>query len=88
MPTTTSLAQLSQVDPTQIDPAELSNLEDVRLDSLESDEQALSRFLAQIRNPYCFLYHGTPIKLCFDAAGPSLDELLKEHLLQLQNDRL
>ena len=27
MPTTTSLAQLSQVDPTQIDPAELSNLE-------------------------------------------------------------
>ena len=66
----------------------LCSLEEVQVDTSLPQAEKLSRFLAQIRNPYCFLYHGTPVKLCFDPDGPSLEELLREHLRQLQQERL
>ena len=74
--------------PNKTPASQLYDLEDIQLDDSLPQEQKLSRFLAQIRNPYCFLYHGTPVKLCFDPDAPSLEELLQEHLRQLQQERL
>ncbi len=68
------LAQMSSVDITRI--GALADISKISVDPAQPRQERLERYLGRIKNPYCFLYGHTPVKLVFDPSGKPLEELL------------
>ena len=59
------LRELSEVDIRTVDPKELVDIADVKIrDDLPIPER-IRDYIEQIRNPYCYLSHGTVVKIRF-----------------------
>jgi len=62
----------------------LVNVERVNIDTALPNPQRMQHFLAQVKNPYCFLCGETPVKICFSADGKSLNTKLKNYFIALK----
>lgn len=68
------LEHWSQMDITSIPREELVDIRSVRVDHFAPVEVRLSCFLSQIKNPYCFLYDSTPVRISFSEEDHTLQE--------------
>ena len=71
------LKKLSEVDVRTIDPAELVDIESVRIRTDLPERERVLDYLEQIKNPYCYLYHGIVVKLSFSGKC-RLEDCLKD----------
>lgn len=69
------LRELSEVDIRTVDPKELVDIADVKIrDDLPIPER-IRDYIKQIKNPYCYLSHGTVVKIRFTGTR-SLEECI------------
>ena len=73
------LKQMAQVDIKTVDPAELVEIENVRIRTDLPQEERIADYIRQIRNPYCYLYHGIIVKVSFSGKR-RMEECLKDCL--------
>ena len=73
------LKKMAQVDVKTVDPAELVEIEDVKISGDLSKEDRVLDYIRQIKNPYCYLYHGIIVKVSF-AGKRRMEDCLKDCL--------
>ena len=73
------LKKMAQVDVKTVDPAELVEIEDVNISGDLSKEDRVLDYIRQIKNPYCYLYHGIIVKVSF-AGKRRMEDCLKDCL--------
>ena len=73
------LKQMAQVDIKTVDPAELVEIENVRIRTDLPQEERIADYIRQIGNPYCYLYHGIIVKVGFSGKR-RMEECLKDCL--------
>ncbi len=77
---------LRQAELQGIDPKGLVPLDTIQIDTGLPVEERLQRFLAQVKNPYCFLCGDTPVKLRFAADGEPLETILRRYFSDLKQE--
>lgn len=82
---TNQLAEMKAVDITQTSVNTLIDIGSVEIDVSMPISQRMMHYLNQIKNPYCFLCEGIPIKIEFANAGSQLDEKLRSYFIELKN---
>ena len=75
------LKKLAQVDVRTVDPDELVEIEDVKISGDLSQEDRVLDYIRQIKNPYCYLYHGIIVKVSF-AGKRRMEDCLKDCLFR------
>lgn len=73
------MRELSEVDIRTVNPAELVDIESVRIRTDLPERERVLDFLEQIKNPYCYLYHGMIVKVSF-LGKRKLEDCLKDCL--------
>ena len=73
------LKQMAQVDIKTVDPAELVEIENVRIRTDLPQEERIEDYIRQIGNPYCYLYHGIIVKVSFSGKR-RMEDCLKDCL--------
>ncbi len=74
---TEELEALSAVDVRTVDPAGLVDIESVKIRTDLPERERVLDYLEQIKNPYCYLYHGIVVKLSFSGKC-RLEDCLKD----------
>lgn len=69
------LKELSQIDIRSIDPKDLVDIKDVTIREDLPIPERVQDYIRQIKNPYCYLSHGTVVKLRF-AGSRTLEECI------------
>ena len=59
------LQELSEIDIRTVDPKELVDIKDVRIREDLPIPERVRNYVEQIKNPYCYLSHGTVVKIRF-----------------------
>ena len=73
------LRRMAQVDVRTVNPDELVEIEDVKISGDLSKEDRVLDYIRQIKNPYCYLYHGIIVKVSF-AGKRRMEDCLKDCL--------
>ena len=73
------LQEMAQVDIRTVDPKELVDIESVKIQTSLPDAERIMDFIKQIKNPYCYLYHGMIVKISFSGKR-RLEDCLKDCL--------
>ena len=73
------LRRMAQVDIRTVNPDELVEIEDVKISGDLSKEDRVLDYIRQIKNPYCYLYHGIILKVSF-AGKRRMEDCLKDCL--------
>lgn len=79
--------QLEDMSNQNIETINKNTLVDVTTIHINQDlppEQKLLSFIEQIKNPYCFQYECTTIRLCFADDGPELGAVLENFFISLK----
>jgi hypothetical protein len=66
-----------------VDPASLVDVRGVTVNTSLQGEARLLDYIAQIKNPYCFKYGKTAIKIGFVDTEATLEDRLEKYLLSL-----
>ena len=75
-----NLEQLKQTDVKTVDLDTLVDIRDVAIDETLPADQRMKSYITQIKNPYCFRYGNTVVKLSFTENGGTLQEKLENIL--------
>lgn len=78
---TEELEALSAVDIRTVDPAGLVDIESVKIRTDLPERERVLDYLEQIKNPYCYLYHGIVVKVSFTGKR-RLEDCLKDCLFK------
>ena len=70
---------MSEVDIRTVDRSTLVDAECVKINTDLSTEKRIADYIAQIRNPYCYLYKGMAIKISFSGKR-RLEDCMKDSL--------
>ena len=73
------LRRMAQVDIRTVNPDELVEIEDGKISGDLSKEDRVLDYIRQIKNPYCYLYHGIIVKVSF-AGKRRMEDCLKDCL--------
>lgn len=71
------LREMAQVDIRTVDPADLVEIEDVKIRPELPQEERVLDYIRQIKNPYCYLYHGIIVKVSFSGKR-CMEDCLKD----------
>ncbi len=63
----------------------LVNLENIVIDSKLSSTKRMLKYLEDVKNPYCFKYKGTVVRICFANTDKTLDSRLVNFFKSLKN---
>lgn len=74
--------ELRNVDITTVDKSKLTDMSRVKLDTSLPKEERLNRILRTAKNPYCFRYGDTAVKLEFADDGPPLQDVMADFLIR------
>ena len=75
------LEQLSQHDITSMPGEMLVDITEIKVDNFAPAEVRFRCFLDQIKNPYCFLYDGTPVRISFSDQNHTLQERMVRYFV-------
>ena len=75
--------QMKNMDVRTVDAAELADFRDVTVNTSLPKEERLLDYLEQIKNPYCFKYDKTIVKVSFSDTDVTLEDRLESYLLSL-----
>ena len=81
MLTLSELQRLSQLDFADIDETQLVDIRNINLDPDAPAEERLSKFIAEVGNPYLFRVGKVPVRAVFSQEGKTLDNAIKNHFL-------
>lgn len=85
MLTNNQLIEMSQMQINKMDTSTLVDIGNVKIDQSLSAPARMLSYLAQIKNPYCFLCGKTPVKIEFTAGGSPLEDKLLSYFTGLKN---
>lgn len=71
---------LKDVDPRTVDRSQLVDRASVRIDPNASREERLRQYIQQIKNPYCYLYGETVVKISFSQTDTTMEDCLEHYL--------
>ena len=77
--TSEELRAMSEVDIRTVDRSTLVDAERVKINTDLSTEERIADYIAQIRNPYCYLSKGMAIKISFSGKR-RLEDCMKDSL--------
>lgn len=77
--TTEELRAMREVDIRTVDRSTLVDAETVKINTEPSIEKRIADYIAQIKNPYCYLYKGMAIKISFSGKR-KLEDCMKDSL--------
>ena len=77
--TSEELRAMSEVDIRTVDRSTLVDAETVKINTELSTEERIADYIAQIKNPYCYLYKGMAIKISFSGKR-KLEDCMKDSL--------
>ena len=78
------LEQMKSVAITQVDRSALVDIRNIHIDGSAPAAEKIQSCLAQIGNPYCFLFGDTPVKIRFVAEDRTLKQSLCDYFLSLK----
>jgi hypothetical protein len=78
-----NIETMKNVDLRTVDPAELVDIRDVKIDLKLSGCDRLIDFILQIKNPYCYKCGKAVVKISFAETGATLEDRLESYLLSL-----
>ena len=73
------LTEMREVDIRTVDRSTLVDAERVKINTDLSTEERIADYIAQIKNPYCYLYKGMAIKISFSGKR-RLEDCMKDSL--------
>lgn len=73
------LSEMREVDIRTVDRNTLVDAERVKINTDISTEERIADYIAQIKNPYCYLYKGMAIKISFSGKR-RLEDCMKDSL--------
>lgn len=77
--TSDELRAMSEVDIRTVARNTLVDAETVKINTDLSTEERIADYIAQIKNPYCYLYKGMAIKISFSGKR-TLEDCMKDSL--------
>ena len=77
------LKELEDVDIQSVQRDSLVDIKNVKIDTSLEGAERISDFLAQIKNPYCFVCDGVIVKIRFADTEDTLEEKLNAYFLSL-----
>ena len=77
--TSEELKEMSEVDIRTVDRSTLVDAETVKINTELPIEERIADYIAQIKNPYCYLYKGMAIKISFSGKR-KLEDCMKDSL--------
>ena len=77
--TSEELKVMSEVDIRTVDRSTLVDTEGVNINTELPTEERIADYIAQIKNPYCYLYKGMAIKISFSGKR-RLEDCMKDSL--------
>ena len=77
--TSEELKVMSEVDIRTVDRSTLVDAEGVNINTELPTEERIADYIAQIKNPYCYLYKGMAIKISFSGKR-RLEDCMKDSL--------
>lgn len=80
-----NLEEMSCMKIEQISKGSLVDVKTVKIDVSSPVEERMSKFLEQVKNPYCFMCGKTPVQVSFKADGKELSTLLSSYFIRLKN---
>ena len=78
------LKALSGLSVQDVDASELVDISDVSIKTDLPREERILDFIRQIKNPYCYLDHGTVVKISF-AGERTLEQSLIHYIQTMEN---
>lgn len=78
------LLEMSQIDITTIDTSTLVDIDTVTIDQELLQVEKIQSFIAQIKNPYCFMSGDIPVRIRFTGEGKTLSQALIRYFSQLK----
>lgn len=75
------LEKWSQMDITLIPKEKLVDIRTVKVDPFLPINERIACFLNQIRNPYCFSYDSTPVRISFSDEEHTLQERMTRYFV-------
>ena len=74
---------LCQADIQSIDIQNLVDINDVQIDTTMKKPERIQKFIKDIKNPYCFRYKNTVVKVSFCNEGGSFQDLIENYFRSL-----
>lgn len=71
------LMKMKEVDIRTVDKSQLVEISEIEIDTKLPDQERMLDFVQKIGNPYCYLDHGTVVKISF-SGGQRLEDCLKK----------
>ena len=65
LPTPEEMQAMAEVDLKNIDTSNLIDIEHVKIRTELPQEERISDYIHQIKNPYCYISHGVAVKISF-----------------------
>lgn len=76
----TNVQALKNIDVRTVDPCTLVDIDDVNVDRKLPQEERLTDFVRQIRNPYCYKCGEAIVKISFSGTEATLEDRLEHYL--------
>lgn len=74
------LDQMKNVDILMVAPNELTDIQDIHIDSKAEEQDRIRDFMKQIGNPYCFKCGDYVVKIGFAETEITLTDRIKEYI--------
>ncbi len=75
---TNSYNAMKNVDVRTVDKSGLVNIDDVKININDRPEKKMKDYIAQVKNPYCFLCNGYAVKLTFTDNNRTIEDCFAE----------
>ena len=79
-----ALYEMSRVEIDKIDPSILVDIDNIDINHTLPYEEKILCFIRQIKNPYCFISGGVPVRICFAGEGKTLSQSLINYFSALK----
>lgn len=86
MVTVAELDRMEQINIKDVDKNTLVDIQTVKIDPLQSSLDRMENYLAQIKNPYCFLCDNSIVKVRFQPNAAELTTRLKNYFIGLKTE--
>ena len=75
-----SFENMKNFDIKTVDIDSLEDISKIKINTNLPQKERMAEFIKQIKNPYCFRYKDTAVKITFNDNGPSFEECVKNFL--------
>ena len=81
LPTLQELEEMANVDVRMVDPADVTDIDDVEIDMELPKAERVKSYVRQMKNPYIMKTNGVIVKMCFTkGSGRTLNDCLNSLL--------